>query len=180
MLGSILASGLAVGAVYALIGVTYNTMFSTSRVMSFTAGQLGMLGGVFGSLFILRLGVPAIAGFVLVAILLMTKYGRGLIGNIAVLLGIVLGTLVSMAAGKVSFDGVAQADLMAIITPLHFGMPTFSASSSEMVRLRACSASIISSAAWVASTGVPNTAMMASPMVLTTAPPRSRTTRVSA
>jgi len=48
--------GSCMGAVYALIGVTYNTMFSTSRVMSFTAGQLGMLGGVFGSLFILRLG----------------------------------------------------------------------------------------------------------------------------
>ena len=48
MLASIIASGLAVGAVYALIGVTYNTMFSASRVMSFTAGQLGMLGGVFG------------------------------------------------------------------------------------------------------------------------------------
>jgi branched-chain amino acid transport system permease protein len=58
MLASILASGLAVGAIYALIGVTYNTMFSTSRVMSFTAGQLGMLGGVLGSLFVLRLGMP--------------------------------------------------------------------------------------------------------------------------
>src|SRR5437868_7719773 len=65
MLASILASGLAVGAVYALIGVTYNTMFSASRVMSFTAGQLGMLGGVFGSLFVLRLGLPMIFGFVL-------------------------------------------------------------------------------------------------------------------
>ncbi|WP_315832064.1 branched-chain amino acid ABC transporter permease [Bradyrhizobium prioriisuperbiae] len=68
MLGSILASGLAVGAVYALIGVTYNTMFSTSRVMSFTAGQLGMLGGVFGSLFIIRLGLPPIVGFALTLI----------------------------------------------------------------------------------------------------------------
>ncbi len=68
MLGSILASGLAMGAVYALIGVTYNTMFSTSRVMSFTAGQLGMLGGVFGSLFILRLGLPSIVGFALTLI----------------------------------------------------------------------------------------------------------------
>lgn len=58
MLASILSSGLAVGAVYALIGVSYNTMFSTSRVMSFTAGQLGMLGGVLGSLFTLRLGLP--------------------------------------------------------------------------------------------------------------------------
>ena len=65
MLASILASGLAVGAIYALIGVTYNTMFSTSRVMSFTAGQLAMLGGVFGSLFTLKLGLPAIVGFAL-------------------------------------------------------------------------------------------------------------------
>jgi branched-chain amino acid transport system permease protein len=65
MIASILASGLAVGAVYALIGVTYNTMFSASRVISFTAGMLGMLGGVFGSLFILRLGLPLIVGFLL-------------------------------------------------------------------------------------------------------------------
>src|SRR6195952_2854294 len=64
MLASILASGLAIGAVYALIGVTYNTMFSASRVMSFTSGQLGMLGGVLGSLFILRLGFPPLLGFV--------------------------------------------------------------------------------------------------------------------
>ncbi|OZI21167.1 hypothetical protein CAL26_27430 [Bordetella genomosp. 9] len=64
MLGSIIASGLAMGAVYALIGITYNTMFATSRVMSFTAGQLGMLGGVLGSLFILKLGLPPWLGFI--------------------------------------------------------------------------------------------------------------------
>jgi branched-chain amino acid transport system permease protein len=64
MLGSIIASGLAMGAIYALIGITYNTMFATSRVMSFTAGQLGMLGGVLGSLFILKLGLPPLAGFI--------------------------------------------------------------------------------------------------------------------
>ena len=65
MLASILASGLAAGAIYALVGVTYNTMFSTSRVMSFTAGQLAMLGGVFGSMFTLKLGLPIAIGFVL-------------------------------------------------------------------------------------------------------------------
>jgi branched-chain amino acid transport system permease protein len=65
MVASILASGLAVGAIYALIGVTYNTMFSASRVISFTAGMLGMLGGVFGSLFILRFGLPIWLGFLL-------------------------------------------------------------------------------------------------------------------
>ncbi len=65
MLASIVAAGLAVGAVYALVGVTYNTMFSASRVMSFTAGQLGMLGGVLGSLLVLRWGLPIHAGFAL-------------------------------------------------------------------------------------------------------------------
>ena len=62
---SILSTGLAMGAIYALIGVTYNVMYSTSRVMSFTAGQLGMLGGVLGALFTLRLGLPLLVGFVL-------------------------------------------------------------------------------------------------------------------
>ncbi len=62
---AIMMSGLAIGAVYAMIGVTYNVMFSASRVMSFTAGQLGMLGGVLGAAFIDVLGMPAILGFVL-------------------------------------------------------------------------------------------------------------------
>jgi len=66
MLASILSYGLAVGAVYALIGITYNVMFSASRVFSFTAGMLGMLGGVLGALFIAKMGMPAIVGFVLV------------------------------------------------------------------------------------------------------------------
>jgi branched-chain amino acid transport system permease protein len=38
-------------------------MFSASRVMSFTAGQVGMLGGVFGAWFILRLHMPIAVGF---------------------------------------------------------------------------------------------------------------------
>jgi branched-chain amino acid transport system permease protein len=66
VLQSILSYGLAVGAVYALIGITYNVMFSASRVFSFTAGMLGMLGGVLGALFIAKMGMPAIVGFVLV------------------------------------------------------------------------------------------------------------------
>jgi branched-chain amino acid transport system permease protein len=65
-LESILSYGLAVGAVYALIGITYNVMFSASRVFSFTAGMLGMLGGVLGALFIDKLGTNAVLGFVAV------------------------------------------------------------------------------------------------------------------
>jgi len=64
MLESIIAYGLAMGAVYALIGITYNVMFTASRVFSFTAGILGMLGGVLGALFIDRLHFPVLLGFV--------------------------------------------------------------------------------------------------------------------
>ena len=64
MLESIISYGLATGAIYALIGITYNVMFTASRVFSFTAGMLGMLGGVFGALFINRLGLPAGVGFI--------------------------------------------------------------------------------------------------------------------
>ncbi|MFO1082741.1 MAG: branched-chain amino acid ABC transporter permease [Reyranellaceae bacterium] len=66
MFESIVSYGLAVGAVYALIGITYNVMYSASRVFSFTAGMLGMLGGVLGALFIAKWGLPVIVGLVLV------------------------------------------------------------------------------------------------------------------
>src|ERR1700726_3868411 len=66
MVQSIVLSGGAIGCIYALIGVTYNVMFNASRVFSFTAGTLGMLGGVLGSLFIVRMGMPVVVGFLLV------------------------------------------------------------------------------------------------------------------
>jgi branched-chain amino acid transport system permease protein len=65
MVASIVLSGVAIGCIYALIGITYNVMFSASRVFSFTAGTLGMLGGVLGSYFIAQLGLPLFVGFLL-------------------------------------------------------------------------------------------------------------------
>jgi len=81
MLESIVLSGVAIGSIYALIGITYNVMFSASRVFSFTAGTLGMVGGVLGSLFIARMGMPLFAGF------LLTLFG-----------GFVLGVVTEIAA----------------------------------------------------------------------------------
>jgi branched-chain amino acid transport system permease protein len=65
MLFSIVLSGLAIGCVYALIGIAYNVMYSASRVFSFTAGTLGMAGGILGALFILKMGLPVWLGFLL-------------------------------------------------------------------------------------------------------------------
>ena len=67
----------------------------------------------------------AVAAFVLVAILLLVRYGRGFIANIAVLLGIVAGCVVAVAMGKMHFDKVAKAHWFDVVTPFAFGTPTF-------------------------------------------------------
>lgn len=67
----------------------------------------------------------AIAGAVLVFILLLVKYGKGFVANISVLLGIVAGCAVAIAMGKMNFDKVAKAHWFDVVTPFAFGMPTF-------------------------------------------------------
>ena len=67
----------------------------------------------------------AIAAFVLVAILLLVKYGKGFIANIAVLLGIVAGCVLATGLGKMNFDKVAKAHMFDVVTPFAFGMPIF-------------------------------------------------------
>ncbi len=67
----------------------------------------------------------AIAGFVLLIILLLVRFGRGFVANIAVLLGIVIGCLVAVFLGKMNFDKVANAHWFDVVLPFAFGMPTF-------------------------------------------------------
>jgi NCS2 family nucleobase:cation symporter-2 len=66
-----------------------------------------------------------IALLVLIAILLITKYAKGFLASIAVLLGIVFGAIVATLAGKMSFATVATAPWFAFVYPFQFGMPTF-------------------------------------------------------
>ena len=67
----------------------------------------------------------AIAGTVLVFILLLVKYMKGFVANISVLLGIVLGCVIAAALGKMNFDKVAKAHWFDVVTPFAFGPPTF-------------------------------------------------------
>jgi len=67
----------------------------------------------------------AIAGFVLAVILLISRYAKGFIANISVLLGIVAGCIAAVAMGKMGFDKVAKAHWFDIVTPFAFGVPTF-------------------------------------------------------
>jgi uric acid transporter len=69
----------------------------------------------------------ALAAFVLVAILLLLKYGRGFVANIAVLLGIAAGGIAAAALGKMPLDKVARAGWVDFVAPFAFGAPTFDA-----------------------------------------------------
>jgi NCS2 family nucleobase:cation symporter-2 len=66
-----------------------------------------------------------IALFVLVVILAITKYGRGFVANVAVLLGIVAGGVLAAFLGKMNFQKVASAPWFDIVYPFQFGMPKF-------------------------------------------------------
>jgi uric acid transporter len=67
----------------------------------------------------------AIAGFVLIVVLLLVKYAKGFIANISVLLGIVAGCVLAIGMGKMNFDKVGSAHWFDVVTPFAFGVPTF-------------------------------------------------------
>jgi NCS2 family nucleobase:cation symporter-2 len=72
----------------------------------------------------LHLGV---ALFVLVVILGIVRFAKGFFANVAVLIGIIAGFLVSLAFGKVNFAGLEEARWVDFVYPFQFGMPVFDA-----------------------------------------------------
>ena len=67
----------------------------------------------------------AVAAFVLVVIMLITRFAKGFVANIAVLLGIVAGAVVATLMGLMNFDKVAKAQWFDVVLPFQFGMPQF-------------------------------------------------------
>jgi NCS2 family nucleobase:cation symporter-2 len=72
------------------------------------------------------LGGFALSGLVLLVIVAVSKYGKGFVANIAVLIGIVVGTVIAALIGKMSFDGIGSAAAFGVVLPFQFGMPDFS------------------------------------------------------
>jgi xanthine permease len=67
----------------------------------------------------------AIAAIVLLTILLVNKYFTGFVAHISVLIGLVVGLIVAIPFGLVSFSGVADASWVGLDYPFAFGMPKF-------------------------------------------------------
>lgn len=75
----------------------------------------------FGSLHYL-----GIAAAVLATILLVNRFLRGFWVNVSVLIGMGLGYALAGALGMVDLSGMAAAPAVQVVTPNHFGAPTFS------------------------------------------------------
>ncbi|WP_296253082.1 nucleobase:cation symporter-2 family protein [Pseudomonas sp. UBA4194] len=81
----------------------------------------GNAAGQFGSPVYL-----VVAGLVLATILLVNRFMRGFWVNVSVLIGMGLGYVLAGCIGMVDLSGMAAAPWLQVVTPLHFGMPTFS------------------------------------------------------
>ncbi|MFF0965558.1 nucleobase:cation symporter-2 family protein [Streptomyces sp. NPDC003703] len=66
-----------------------------------------------------------LAGITLLLVLLLRRFTRGFVKQIAVLIGLVLGTLVAIPFGATDFGPVADAAVVGFPTPFHFGAPQF-------------------------------------------------------
>lgn len=62
---------------------------------------------------------------ILIIILLIYRFFKGFLGNIAILLGLVIGLVVSIPLGLTNFSAVLGADWLGITTPFRYGLPTF-------------------------------------------------------
>lgn len=62
---------------------------------------------------------------VLVVVLLVTKFGRGLVKQIGVLIGLVVGVGVAALMGKVDFSSVGDSSWVGLPRPFQFGAPEF-------------------------------------------------------
>ncbi|MBQ1100866.1 purine permease [Streptomyces sp. b94] len=69
-----------------------------------------------------NLGLAAIT---LVIVLVLRRFTRGFVKQIAVLLGLVAGTLIAIPFGVTDFGPVADASVVGFPTPFHFGAPQF-------------------------------------------------------
>jgi xanthine permease len=132
MYGSIIAAG-AFGFVIAPVFGRLLRFFpplvtgSIIATIGLTLLQVGIdwAGGGFGAK---DFGAPVnlgLAGIVLAAILILTRWATGFVANIAVLLGLIIGFIAAIPLGLVSFAGLDTAPWIGAVLPFRFGLPVF-------------------------------------------------------
>ncbi len=67
----------------------------------------------------------ALAAFTLGVILVIQRFGKGFVKQVALLFGLLIGTLVAIPFGMADFSGLRSAPVAALPTPFAFGAPEF-------------------------------------------------------
>ncbi|MFG3282218.1 nucleobase:cation symporter-2 family protein [Streptomyces sp. NPDC048111] len=105
---------LVTGVVITLIGVTLMPVpVSWAQGGDKSAADFGSMGNL------------ALAAFTLVVILLFQRFGRGFLRQVALLLGLLIGTLAAIPFGMADFSAMRSAPVAALPTPFSFGAPEF-------------------------------------------------------
>lgn len=102
------------GTVITLIGVSLLPVaFNWSQGGNATADDYGSMKNI------------GMAGLTLLIVLVLRKVLRGFLQQIAILLGLVVGTLVAIPLNMTDFGAIKDAGLVGFPTPFHFGAPQF-------------------------------------------------------
>ncbi|MFE2930898.1 MULTISPECIES: nucleobase:cation symporter-2 family protein [unclassified Streptomyces] len=102
------------GTVITLIGVSLLPVaFNWSQGGNATAADYGSTTNI------------TMAAVTLVIVLALRKLLRGFLQQIAILLGLIVGTLIAIPVGITDFGAIKDADLIGFPTPFHFGAPQF-------------------------------------------------------
>ncbi|WP_150539591.1 nucleobase:cation symporter-2 family protein [Actinobacillus vicugnae] len=64
----------------------------------------------------------AMATFVLVLVVILVQWGKGIFSAAAIVIGMMIGYVVALALGWINFEAVKNAETFAIPQPLHFGL----------------------------------------------------------
>ncbi len=67
----------------------------------------------------------ALAAITMAIIVLIYRFLPAFLSRVAILLGLVLGTVVAIPFGVTNFSRIADASVFQLTTPFHFGLPTF-------------------------------------------------------
>src|SRR3954471_20242021 len=68
----------------------------------------------------------ALAAVTMLIIVVIYRFLPAFLSRVAILLGLVLGTLVAIPFGMTDFGRISDASVFQLTTPFHFGLPTFS------------------------------------------------------
>nr|WP_256094703.1 nucleobase:cation symporter-2 family protein [Streptomyces sp. EN27] len=102
------------GTVITLIGVSLLPVaFNWSQGGNATADDYGSMTNI------------TMAAVTLVIVLALRKLLRGFLQQIAILLGLIVGTLIAIPAGITDFSAIKNADVVGFPTPFAFGAPQF-------------------------------------------------------